>query len=157
MRAALAKATKRSDASRPVLLLHGFASSPRVLAPLERHLRRALGREVVRMRLSAGRQDLRASAHEVQRLLERLARSDAFEYADVVGHSMGGLIAAYLLKKLDRGQPRLRPRAVSTTCGSLARPTRASCSSARSSDSSALRSRRRGAVSPLGARVPSAT
>ena len=37
-------------------------------------------------------------------MIERLAESPDFEYADVVAHSMGGLVGTYLLKKLDRGR-----------------------------------------------------
>jgi hypothetical protein len=89
--------------ARPILLLHGFASTPRMLAPLERSLRH-LGRKVIRVPISPGREDLRKSAREVQRLLEKLSRRPGFQYADVVGHSMGGLVATYLLKRLDRGR-----------------------------------------------------
>jgi pimeloyl-ACP methyl ester carboxylesterase len=93
---------------RPIILLQGFAASSRVLLPLERHLRRALGRPVVRLRLGdripLHLGDVRASARRVQGALEQIARADGFEYADVIGHSMGGLVATYLLKRLDRGR-----------------------------------------------------
>jgi pimeloyl-ACP methyl ester carboxylesterase len=36
--------------------------------------------------------------------IERLAARSPFDYVDVVGHSLGGLVAAYLLKCLDRGR-----------------------------------------------------
>jgi pimeloyl-ACP methyl ester carboxylesterase len=89
---------------RPILLLHGFASHPLVLAPLERFLRETLRREVIRLRISPGWEDLRESARQVQEVVETLAAVPDFEYADVVGHSMGGLVATYLLKQLDRGR-----------------------------------------------------
>jgi len=74
-----------------------------MLAPLERSLRR-IGRDVVRMPHSAGREDLRDCARQVHEQLETFAAEPDFEYADVVGHSMGGLVATHLLKKLDRGR-----------------------------------------------------
>jgi pimeloyl-ACP methyl ester carboxylesterase len=93
---------------RPIVLLHGFAASSRVLLPLERHLRRRLRRPVVRVYLG-GRTalhlgDIRGSARRVHAALASMAEAPGFEYADVVGHSMGGLVATYLLKRLDRGR-----------------------------------------------------
>lgn len=93
---------------RPIVLIHGFGASSRVLQPLERHLRRALNRPVIRMRLG-GRihlhlADIRDSSRKVHRAIQRMARKTDFEHVDVVGHSMGGLVATYLLKQLDRGR-----------------------------------------------------
>lgn len=94
--------------ARPVVLIQGFASSSHVLLPLERHIRRTLRRPVVRVALG-GRiplhlGDVRASARRVHEAIERIAASPGFEFVDVVGHSLGGLVAAYLLKALDRGR-----------------------------------------------------
>lgn len=92
----------------PVLVLHGFGTSSRVLLPLARHLGRALGRPVLRCPLGGALPlhvgDVRASAARVNEELERLALRSAFAYVDVVGHSLGGLVATYLLKRLDRGR-----------------------------------------------------
>ena len=44
----------RTGPAGPIVLLHGFAGWSRGLLPLERHLRTATGREVVRLRLGAG-------------------------------------------------------------------------------------------------------
>lgn len=93
-----------SPARRPIVLLHGFGSSKHMLRPLQAHLRRTTGRVVVRVGVSSGREDLRVSARRVEGVLRQLARSPEFEYADVVGHSMGGLVATYLLKRIDCGQ-----------------------------------------------------
>ncbi len=94
----------RHGAHRPILLVHGFASSAAMLAPLARHLSRTLRRRVIRVQLSAGRDDLRRSAAALQRVLSLHAAHPDFEHADIVAHSMGGLTATYLLKKLDRGR-----------------------------------------------------
>jgi len=95
---------ERHGSARPILLVHGFASNTAMLAPLARHLTRRLRRKVIRVPLSAGRDDLRRSAGELQRVVEDQAARRGFEYADIVGHSMGGLTATYVLKKLDRGR-----------------------------------------------------
>jgi CheY-like chemotaxis protein/thioesterase domain-containing protein len=93
---------------RPIVLIQGFASSSRVLGPLERRLRSALGRPIVRVALG-GRiplqlQDIRESAHAVDAVIRELARAPDFEFCDIVGHSMGGLVATYVLKRLAAGR-----------------------------------------------------
>jgi pimeloyl-ACP methyl ester carboxylesterase len=101
--------------AQPIVLLQGFAASSLVMLPLEEHLVRTLGRPVVRVRLggaiAAQLGDIRASAERVAETLRRLARIPGFRYADVVGHSMGGLVATYTLKRLD---PERRIRRVIT-------------------------------------------
>jgi triacylglycerol lipase len=92
----------------PVILLHGFGTSSAVTAPLARHLRRELGRPVIRVplggRLPIHLGDVRRSAERVLAEIERRAAESEFPYVDVVGHSLGGLVATYLLKALDRGR-----------------------------------------------------
>jgi len=92
----------------PVILLHGFGTSSAVTAPLARHLRRELRRPVIRMplggRLPIHLADVRKSAARVHAEIERRAAAAGFPYVDVVGHSLGGLVATYLLKALDRGR-----------------------------------------------------
>jgi pimeloyl-ACP methyl ester carboxylesterase len=79
-----------------------------VLLPLARDLERELGRPVVRVALGDALPiqlgDVRASARRVHAELERLAAAAPFPFVDVVGHSLGGLVATYLLKRLDRGE-----------------------------------------------------
>jgi pimeloyl-ACP methyl ester carboxylesterase len=89
-----------TPAARPVLLLHGFASSPRTLAFLARHVRRNLRRPVLRPDLGLGFGDLRDAA---ERAYDAVVEAGAPE-VDVVGHSLGGLVASYLLKRIDRGR-----------------------------------------------------
>jgi pimeloyl-ACP methyl ester carboxylesterase len=92
------------DASRPILLLQGFGSSAGGLVHLGRELERALGRKIVVVPSCGGRVGLRERARDVNRVLDRLAAAPGFEYADVVGHSMGGLVATCLLKCVDGGR-----------------------------------------------------
>ncbi len=75
------------------------------MLPLGRRLRRALGRPIAGLDPSTRTfEDIRVSARAANMLVESLAARPGFEFVDVVGHSMGGLIAAYLLKHLDRGR-----------------------------------------------------
>ena len=70
---------------RPVVLLHGFASSPRVLVPLQRHLERDLEREVLPIAISPGLRDLRDSAGRVNERIATLVESRGVGAADIVG------------------------------------------------------------------------
>jgi pimeloyl-ACP methyl ester carboxylesterase len=92
------------DVSRPILLLHGFGSSGRALGCLAHRLERSLGRRVVVVRSPGGCRDLRERAREADRVLSELAAGPGFRYADVVGCSMGGLVATCLLKCIDGGR-----------------------------------------------------
>jgi len=90
----------------PVVLLHGFGATSDVLRPLEDRIRRNLGRPCVRLRLG-GRlplhlSDVRRTARHVDRALERILGSET--RVDVIGHSLGGLVATYWLKQIDRGR-----------------------------------------------------
>jgi pimeloyl-ACP methyl ester carboxylesterase len=82
------------------VLLHGFASTPRSLAFLARHVRVHLQRPVLRPDLGIAFADLVAAAARVE---TAIAASGARE-VDVVGHSLGGLVASYLLKRVDCGR-----------------------------------------------------
>lgn len=102
------RVVRRTDFSRcpnPVLLLHGFFTSRRTFDLLERRLRRdgygvftldlgGLGRTLS----TRGIDDL---ADYVRAKLERIyARNPELGPLTIVGHSKGGLIAAYYVKKL---------------------------------------------------------
>ena len=97
------------DGSRaPVVLLHGFGVTSAVLRPLEARIRRSTGRPCLRLRLGCRLPlhlaDVRRSARRVERALDRLARRTSFGRVDVVGHSLGGLVATYWLKRIDQGR-----------------------------------------------------
>ena len=86
----------------PIVLLHGFGGWARGMIPLERHLVGALGREVVRLSLGAGLDGIDAVAQRTAHAIERIGAAHGGKI-DLVGHSMGGLVATYILKHLDRG------------------------------------------------------
>jgi pimeloyl-ACP methyl ester carboxylesterase len=48
--------------------------------------------------------DVRRSARRVERALDRIAARVPFGRIDVVGHSLGGLVATYWLKRIDQGR-----------------------------------------------------
>ena len=103
-------ATIEPDAC-PIVLLPGFASPSRVMIPLERKLRRCLRRSVICVHLGYGLGDIAANAERVNALLEERWRERPFQFVDVVAHSMGGLVALYLLKVVN---PHYRIRRVIT-------------------------------------------
>jgi pimeloyl-ACP methyl ester carboxylesterase len=92
----------------PVILLPGFCAPTRSLVALERRIERVLGRPAVRFPLATGPLlpvvDVRRSAAQADARLTALERERGFARVDVVGHSLGGLVAAYWLKRIDRGR-----------------------------------------------------
>jgi len=105
------------DLADPIFLVQGFGSSVAVLRPLERRIRR-LGRPTFCPAPPLGLGDIRNAAALVHDAIEQAAASRPFERADVIGHSMGGLVASYLLKYLDRGRRISRVVALGTPfCG----------------------------------------
>jgi triacylglycerol lipase len=100
------KRTDFHDCPRPVLLLHGWFSSRRTFDVLERRLRRD-GYGVFSLDLgglrgsSIGGRGVDDLADLVRAKIERIyARYPRLGPLTIVGHSKGGLIAAYYVKKL---------------------------------------------------------
>jgi hypothetical protein len=87
-----------------VVLLHGWAGWGRQLLGLDLHLRKRLHRRVLRLELRSGLDCIRECARRVQQGIKRLAGQGPVESVDVVGFSMGGLVATELLKRLDGGR-----------------------------------------------------
>jgi len=91
-------------ATRPVLLLHGFLANRRAVEVLERRLRRD-GYTVFSFDLGAVRQVIRRGVDDLADLVrtkvERLyARHPNMGPLTIVGHSQGGLVGAWYVKKL---------------------------------------------------------
>ena len=91
--------TEAHSPPRPVVLLHGFASTPRSLAFLARHVSNRLKRPVLRPRLGFGWGDVPCAA----KIVDAAISAAGFDEVDVVGHSLGGLVATELLKNVDCG------------------------------------------------------
>lgn len=99
------KRTDFHDCPRPVLLLHGWFSSRRTLDVLERRLRRdgygVFSLDLGGLRGSSIGRGIDDLADLVRAKIERIyARYPGLGPLSIVGHSKGGLIAAYYVKRL---------------------------------------------------------
>ncbi len=85
----------------PVLLLHGFLGTRGSMFRLERRLTQE-GMVAFSFNLgTVNMRDIRASAFRVHRKVEAiLEQAPHIKRIDIVGHSMGGLIGLYYIKKL---------------------------------------------------------
>jgi len=91
----------------PVLLIHGYLATKGSLHLLEQQLARR-GHIVMSFRfgpINLG--DIRDSAGLVARKVESIIAQTGVEHVDIVGHSMGGLVGLYYVKRLG-GRHRVR-------------------------------------------------
>jgi pimeloyl-ACP methyl ester carboxylesterase len=85
---------------RPVVLIHGFMGTRGSMYPLERRLEED-GFCVLSFNLGLiNLKDIRTSAFRIQRKIDALLAETGVEEIDIIGHSMGGLIGLYMIKKL---------------------------------------------------------
>lgn len=91
----------------PVLLIHGYLSNRGSLHLLERrlHERKHLVLSYRLRRMNVG--DIRDSAALIARKVESLVAQTGVGTIDIVGHSMGGLVGLYYVKRLG-GRHRVR-------------------------------------------------
>lgn len=93
--------------SPPVLLIHGFMGTRGSMLPLERRLVED-DFFVFSFNLGAiNTRDIRGSAFLIHRKIESILSQTSLDRIDIVGHSMGGLIGLYYVKKLG-GHQRVR-------------------------------------------------
>jgi pimeloyl-ACP methyl ester carboxylesterase len=91
----------------PVLLIHGYLATKGSLHLLERQLAKR-GHVVMTFRfgpINLG--DIRDSAGLVARKVESIIAQTGVQHVDIVGHSMGGLVGLYYVKRLG-GRHRVR-------------------------------------------------
>ncbi len=91
----------------PVLLLHGFIDNRSVFVLLRRYLRQHGWRQVESLNYSPLTCDIRTAAELLGRHVEELCARTGQGRVDVVGHSLGGLIARYYAQRLG-GDARIR-------------------------------------------------
>ncbi|MFF0422961.1 lipase family alpha/beta hydrolase [Streptomyces sp. NPDC004520] len=93
--------------SRPVVLLHGFVDNRSVFVLLRRSLVRHGRDRVESLNYSPLTCDLRAAAELLGRRVDEIRARTGHAEVDVVGHSLGGLIARYYVQRLG-GDSRVR-------------------------------------------------
>ncbi|WP_330332104.1 alpha/beta fold hydrolase [Streptomyces sp. NBC_00536] len=106
-RAHRAAAPGGTGARPPVLLLHGFTDNRSVFVLLRRALAKGGRRRVETYNYSPFTLDLRAAAHRLAAHVEELCERTGAPRVDLVGHSLGGLIARYYVQRLG-GDTRVR-------------------------------------------------
>ncbi len=95
------------EQSPPILLIHGFLGTRGSMYLLERRLVED-GFTVFSFNLGTlNTRDIRRSAFLIHRKIERIMAQTPVDKVDIIGHSMGGLIGLYYVKKLG-GHTRVR-------------------------------------------------
>jgi triacylglycerol lipase len=93
-------------AGTPILLVHGLVDNRSIFTLLRRNLtHRGFGR-VWTMNYRVWTSDVRAAARQLAESVEEICRQTGYDRINVVGHSMGGLIARYYVQRLG-GSPRV--------------------------------------------------
>jgi pimeloyl-ACP methyl ester carboxylesterase len=106
-RVAPAPAARPAENQPPVLLIHGYLATRGSLHLLERRLTE-MGHLVLTYRLGlvhAG--DICESAAKIAAKVESIAAQSHLDRMDIVGHSMGGLVGLYYVKRMG-GRRRVR-------------------------------------------------
>jgi hypothetical protein len=91
----------------PAVLLHGFVDNRSVFVLLRRALVRQGGRHVESLNYSPLTCDIRTAAELLGRHVEEICARTGRQRIDIVGHSLGGLIARYYVQRLG-GDHRVR-------------------------------------------------
>ncbi|MDQ0788703.1 triacylglycerol lipase [Streptomyces sp. B3I8] len=88
------------SSSPPVVLLHGFVDNRSAFVLLRRSLARSGHRRIESLNYSPLTCDIRVAAELLGRHVEDLLARTGQGHVDVVGHSLGGLIARYYVQRL---------------------------------------------------------
>ncbi|GAA0926468.1 esterase/lipase family protein [Streptomyces thermoalcalitolerans] len=96
-----------TEAKPPVVLLHGFIDNRSVFVLLRRSLAQHGRHQVESLNYSPLTCDIRTAAGLLGRHIEEICERTGSSQVDVVGHSLGGLIARYYVQRLG-GDSRVR-------------------------------------------------
>ncbi|GAA3498848.1 alpha/beta fold hydrolase [Streptomyces prasinosporus] len=96
-----------TEAKPPVVLLHGFIDNRSVFVLLRRSLVQHGRRQIESLNYSPLTCDIRIAAELLGRHIEQVCERTGSSRVDVVGHSLGGLIARYYVQRLG-GDARVR-------------------------------------------------
>ncbi|MEU6761485.1 alpha/beta fold hydrolase [Streptomyces sp. NPDC046853] len=96
-----------SESRPPVVLLHGFIDNRSVFVLLRRSLAQHGGQHVESLNYSPLTCDIRTAAELLGRHIEEICERTGHHQVDIVGHSLGGLIARYYAQRLG-GDARVR-------------------------------------------------
>ncbi|MDW4904854.1 alpha/beta fold hydrolase [Streptomyces sp. ADMS] len=91
----------------PVVLLHGFIDNRSVFVLLRRSLAQHGRQQIESLNYSPLTCDIRTAAELLGRHIEEICRRTGHPRVDIVGHSLGGLIARYYVQRLG-GDVRVR-------------------------------------------------
>ncbi|MFD7128496.1 MULTISPECIES: alpha/beta fold hydrolase [Streptomyces] len=105
--AATALPLAADDDAPPVVLLHGFIDNRSAFVVLRRALTRHGHRHLESLNYSPLTRDIRAAADLLGRHVEDIRARTGHSRVDIVGHSLGGLIARYYVQRLG-GDRRVR-------------------------------------------------
>ena len=96
-----------TEAKPPVVLLHGFIDNRSVFVLLRRSLAQHGRQQIESLNYSPLTCDIRVAAELLGRHIEGICERTGSRQVDVVGHSLGGLIARYYVQRLG-GDARVR-------------------------------------------------
>ncbi|MEV8597437.1 alpha/beta fold hydrolase [Streptomyces sp. NPDC052012] len=96
-----------TEAKPPVVLLHGFIDNRSVFVLLRRSLAQHGRQQIESLNYSPLTCDIRIAAELLGRHIEEVCERTGSRQVDVVGHSLGGLIARYYVQRLG-GDTRVR-------------------------------------------------
>ncbi|WP_328438951.1 alpha/beta fold hydrolase [Streptomyces sp. NBC_00457] len=89
-----------TEAKPPVVLLHGFIDNRSVFVLLRRSLAQHGRQQIESLNYSPLTCDIRAAAELLARHIEEICERTGSNQVDIVGHSLGGLIARYYVQRL---------------------------------------------------------
>jgi triacylglycerol lipase len=84
----------------PVVLVHGLVDNRSIFTLMRRALKRRGFAQVCTWNYSPWQRDVESAAEALGRHIERICRETGHERVHVVGHSLGGLVARYLVQRL---------------------------------------------------------